>query len=365
MKRFASVLSFVVLFAGIMACDLFSTSTSTGIVLATAVAGTLTAQAQQAAAVASTVAALAPSTPTPYVQPTAVPIVPPPVVTPPVDISPVVPPPVVVPPVAPPPATYSNLVVRYSQNCLGVQGNQAVEATCSPSTQLWDLPAGTSVGYFQIVLQNSGSCLSASSTHETDPYILKPCGGSDDQLWLKRPSGGYFQLANKTQLAEDSANMCIDARQWDQPFMQWPCKPWGTDDQLDNQLFCQTTATTTAACAPPPGVYVTRIVKETQIDPDKPATSHVYFRVTFDNTTGAATVYPWFVRAIGKDGGQTPQQALAIRPGVNEIRVGPWNIGRTSEVFTAKVFWIRPSDSLQFTFKNPNGTEATLQFQLP
>jgi hypothetical protein len=263
------------------------------------------------------------------------------------------------------PAVYYNLVLRYSKNCLSVQGSQAVEATCNQSSQLWNLPTDTTGGYFHVELENSGNCLSASSNHETDPVILKNCRGSDDQLWQKRLSGGYFQLVNKTQLAEDPTNMCLDARQWGQPIMQWPCKPWHEDYQLDNQLLCQST-TNADTCTQPPGVYVTSIQIPTPYsDPDKPNTFHVFFNVTFNNTTGTAQSYSWFVTIFGKDGGQTPQQTLAIPPGITTIAVGPWNIGRTCTAdYTAKAVWRRPDDGPLFAFKDPNGREYSTTFQL-
>jgi len=219
--------------------------------------------------------------------------------------------------------------------------------------------------YFQLQVQNSGNCLSASSRNVTDPFVLKSCQGSDDQLWQKKFSGGYFQLVNKALLANEQTNMCVDARQWNQPIMQWPCKPWQEDDQLDNQLLCQTT-TNTAACAPPPGVYVTSIQQDPPpySDADKPNTFHVFFKVTFNNSTGAAQSYTWFIRTFGQNGGQTPQQMLAIPPGVTTISVGPWNIGRTCTNFTAKAQWIRPTDGLLFTFRDPDGNEYALPFQV-
>jgi len=341
------------LIVGTIACNVYSTPAPTVSTMATAIAGTLTAQAQLAAAVNATLTAIAP--PQPAVTPT-----PPPVIA-----SPVLPPQVVVPPVAPPPSVYYNLVMRYSKNCLSVQGNQAIEATCGQGTQLWNLSTDTTGGYFQLQLQNTGKCVSASSTLHTDPFVLRNCSGDDSVLWQKNPSGGYFQLVNKTQLAEGPSKMCVDARQWDQPIMQWFCKPYGTDDQLDNQLLCQTT-TNTDSCEPPPGVYVTNIQQTPPpyADEGTPNTFHVYINVTFSNTTGSAQPYRWFVQTYGQNAGQTSEQVLPIPPGATTITVGPWNIGRTCTNFTAKAVWRRASNGLLFSFKDPSGREYSLSFQI-
>lgn len=265
--------------------------------------------------------------------------------------------------ILPPPSTFYNLIMRYSKNCLGIQSNQAAEVTCNSNSQVWNLVSSGS--YFQLQYQNSGNCLSASSNHETDPLILRPCRVNDEQLWQKKQSGGYFQLANKIILAEDPTNMCPDARQWNQPIMQWPCKPWGTDDQLDNQLFCQTTSNV-ANCAAPAGVYVTNIQQTPPpyTDEGKPNTFHFNFQVTFSNTTGQTQSFPWFVRTFGQYGGQTPQQVIPIPPGTTTIAVGPWNIGRTCGDYTAKVIWIRQSDGLSFSFKNVDGSEYSLPVRI-
>jgi len=369
MRRSALGLSLSLVFVGIIACDgsvVLSTPAPTVDRIAVGVSGTLTAQAE-ATAVAATVAALSQTKPNANISPTTPPLIAPPEVPPPPIAQPVVSPtptPTPMPPPLPPPSVYYNLVVRYSKNCLSVQGNQAVEATCSQSTQLWNLPADTTSWYFQVQLQSSGKCLSASSNHETEPFIVTDCRGDESQLWQKRLSGGYFQLANQTILAEDPTNMCIDARQWDQPPIQWPCKPWGTDDQLDNQLLCQTT-TTTDTCTPPPGVYVTNIQQDPPFtDEGKPNTFHINFRVTFSNTTGNSQSYRWFVQVFGQPNGQTEERVLTIPSGTPTITVGPWNIGRACADFTAKAVWRRASDGLLFAFKDPDGREYSLSFQI-
>ncbi|MBI5030281.1 MAG: RICIN domain-containing protein [Chloroflexi bacterium] len=267
-------------------------------------------------------------------------------------------------PAPPPPATFYNLIMRYSKNCLGVQGNQAAEVTCNSSSQVWNITTINN-GYLQLQFQNSGNCLSASSNHETDPLVITTCNGSDAQSWQKKSSGGYFQLVSKIILAEDPTNMCPDARQWSQPIMQWPCKPWGTDDQLDNQLFCQTTSNV-ANCAAPAGIYVTSIQQTPPpyTDEGKPNTFHFFFNVTFSNTTGQTQSFPWFVRTFGQNGGQTSQKVIPIPPGTSTISVGPWDIGRTCGDYTAKVIWIRTSDGLSFTLKKADGSEYALSFRI-
>ena len=363
MRQLAFGFSFILVLLGILACDLLSSPAATENGIATGVAGTLAAQGQPIRSATPTVTPFTVPTLNPATLPTfSLPTLPP-------IVLPTTTPPVLVTPIPPPTATrvpqaYYNLVLRYSKNCLSLQGYQAVEATCDQASQLWNLPAAATGDYFQIRLLNGGSCLGASSSHETDPFVLKPCGGGDDQLWQKRMSGGYFQLVNKTILAEDPVNACVDAEQWNQPLMQWPCKPWGNDDQLDNQLFCQTTGTT-PVCTPPSGVYVTNIQQDPPpySDEGKPNNFHVYFRVSFSNTTGGVQTYSWFVRAFGTNGGQTPQQKIDIQPGLSTIAVGPWNIGRQCTDFTAKAQWIR-SDGLTFTFKNPDGVEYALPFQV-
>lgn len=356
MRRPPFVPLLAVLLAGIIACDLgnasLPTSAPTVDRVATSVSETLTAQSE-ATAVAATVAALSQAKSNTGAAPT----------TPPATF----PAPTTSPLVSPTPTpVYYNLIMRYSKNCLGVQGNQAIEATCGQSTQLWSVPTDASAGNFQVQLQNTGNCLSASSTTPADPFILNSCGSDGGtQLWQKRPSGGYFQLANNTQLAASPTTyMCVDARQFDQPIIQWFCKPWGTDDQLDNQLLCQTTGNT-ANCTPPAGVYVTNIQEDPPYtDEGKPNTFHINFRVTFSNTTGYPQSYTWFVRTFGTNGGQTPQQTLTISPGTTTISVGPWNIGRTCTNYTAKAVWIRASDGLSFSFKDPDGREYSLPFQV-
>ena len=376
MKHLLSGLSLVLTLLGILACDVLSTPVATDDAIATGVAGTLAAQGQpirgatatltpftiptlnQSAPPTSSLPTLNPSAPPTSSLPTLPPV-----------IAATSSPPVSITTAPPPTATssaqgYYNLVMRYSKNCLSLQGSQAVEATCNQASQLWDLPVAVTGDYFQIHLLNGGGCLGASSNHETDAFVLMPCGGGDDQLWQKRMSGGYFQLVNKTILAEDPINACIDARQWGQPLMQWPCKPWGNDDQLDNQLFCQTSGAA-ANCAPPAGVYVTNIQQDPPpyTDEGKPNTFHVYFRVSFSNTTGSPQTYSWFVRTFGTSGGQTPQQKLDIQPGLTTVAVGPWNIGHQCNNYTAKAQWVR-SDGLTFTFKDSDGAEYALPFQV-
>jgi len=259
---------------------------------------------------------------------------------------------------------YYNLIMRYSKNCLSVQGNQAVEATCSQSTQLWNLPTDAAAGNFQVQLQNTGNCLSASSTTPADPFILKSCLGDGTQLWQKRPSGGYFQLANNTQLsASPTTNTCVDARAWEQPIIQWFCKPWGTDNQLDNQLVCQTT-TNVDSCEPPPGVYVTGIRTD---PPDPKQRQDIWFYVTFSNTTGKPQSYRWWVNIFdgGKTIGDTSKNRIEdIPPGITERKVvKEWRIGpgQPCYTYTGKAVW-RRDDGSEFTFKRPDGLEFALPF---
>ncbi len=363
MRHLVSGLSFILILIAILACNVLSSPAATDNSIATGVAGTLAARGQpfQGATVIVTPFPL-PTLNPPTLPASSLPTLPPIVL--PATPSPLPVTAVPLPTATSAPQVYYNLILRYSKNCLSLQGYQAVEATCDQSSQLWNLPAVAPGNYFQIRVLNGGSCLGTSSNHETDPFVIKPCGGGDDQLWQKRMSGGYFQLVNKTILAEDPVNACVDARQWNQPPMQWPCKPWGNDNQLDNQLFCQTVGTT-AACTPPSGVYVTSIQQDPPpySDDGKPNTFHVYFRVSFSNTTGSVQTYSWFVRTFGTNGGQTPQQTLDIPPGLSTVAVGPWNIGRQCTDFTAKAQWVR-SDSLTFTFKNPDGIEYALPFQV-
>jgi hypothetical protein len=360
------------LFLVLLACDLLPvTPTPNGV--ATGVAGTKTAWAV-ATAVANTLIAEAPratqttppttkttfTTPAPTAMPTTmtgatlIPTLPP---------MPFTATPVQIPPAPlPPSAVFYNLILRYSKNCLG---SQAAEVTCSSSTRVWNLVPSASGDYFQLQLPSSNTCLSASSTLETDTFSLASCQASDAQLWRKRMSGGYFQLENKTLLANGPWPMCIDARQWNAPLMQWFCKPHGVDDQLDNQLFCQTTSNT-ADCAPPAGVYVTNIAQAPRpysLD-GKPNTFLVFFQVTFSNTTGAEQSYRWFVQTFGQNSGQTtdPKTLIPIPSGTTTVTVGPWNIGKTCTDYTAKVIWRREIDGLLFAFRDSAGSEASLSF---
>ncbi len=266
-----------------------------------------------------------------------------------------------------PTPVYYNLIMRHSKQCLGVDGGLAATIGCGQSTQIWNImTATTNADFLQLKEKNSGNCLAASSTLETDPFVLKNCSEDGSVLWQKKSSGGYFQLVNNWQLAKGPSKMCVDARQFD-PYtiIQWFCKPHGTDDQLDNQLLCQTT-TATDNCVPPLGVYVTNIQENSVRDANNSNLLHVSFNVTFSNTTGNSQPYRWFVQVYGQPAGQTTEQVLPIPPGTSTITVGPWNIGHTCTNFTAKAIWRRAIeiDGLLFSFKDPTGREYSFQFRV-
>lgn len=261
---------------------------------------------------------------------------------------------------------YYNLIMRHSKDCLGIDGGLAAELGCGQNSQIWNVVAAlTNPNYFQLKVQDSNNCLASSSTLETDPFVLKNCDENDSVLWQKKPSGGFFQLVNKTLLAKEQSKMCVDAEMFgNYTVIQWFCKPWKEDDQLDNQLFCQTT-NTTADCALPPGVYVTNIQRDPPYaNSDHPHTFHTYFHVTFNNTTGSPQSPSWFVQVYGPNAGQTPQQTLTIPPGINTLTVGPWNIGITDTDFTARAVWVRQSDNKVIDFKQTDDSEYHIEFHL-
>ncbi len=254
------------------------------------------------------------------------------------------------------PPTY-NLIARHNKGCLGVSGTTVALVNCGGSSQIWSFREPKADGTFEIEVRNTDNCLSGLGDQENIPFIVQKCSGNSQQLWEKRPSGGYFQLA------KNQTGWCVDAKQFQAPIIQWYCKPYKEDDQLDNQLFCQTTSAI-AACAPPAGVYVTNIQSQSPFSmPDTPNRFHVFFDVTFVNTMGSPQSPRWFVRTVGSNGGQTPEQALTIPSGTPTIRVGPWNIGRNCDTFTAKVIWKRPSDNFELTFRDTNGHEYSLSFR--
>lgn len=261
---------------------------------------------------------------------------------------------------------YYNLIMRHSKKCLGIDGGLAAEVGCSPNSQIWNpVSATTNPNYTQLKIQNSNTCLAASSTMVTDPFVLKNCNGDDSVLWQKKPSGGYFQLVNKTILTKEQTNICVDAEMFGTyTIIQWMCKPYLDDDQLDNQLFCQTIGTT-PDCALPIGVYVVNIQPDPKRDPEK-LQYHVFFHVTFNNT-GSQQNYPWFVKTYGQDGAQTPEQAVPIPPGISTITVGPWNIGPAcGRNFVAKVFRRRITETTNtlLVMTGPDASEYSMSFKV-
>jgi len=200
--------------------------------VATAVEGTRIAF-QESTAIAATLTALAPP---PTVTPFQFPTVPLPTSTP------------------RPPINYASLINQHTQECLTVQGNSIVQASCTSSpNQLWQIQNGD--GPFRFI-SKTGSCLSFSDVD----VVASTCNGSP--VWAlrrwgdyntiedirrgmgKSPHGGpnhprpaileygiYFQIM-------DGGN-CVDVDGWNHDeggrIIYWPCN--GTIGDNANQLW--------------------------------------------------------------------------------------------------------------------------------
>lgn len=200
--------------------------------VATAVAGTSIAF-QEATSIAATLTALAP-------RPTLTPFQPPTV------------PPATVPPR--PPQNFARLINQHTQECLTIQGNSIVQASCTSSpNQLWQIQNGN--GPFKLI-SKSGTCLSfsdidvvASNCNGSPTWSLRRWGDYNTIENIRRnmgksPHGGpnhprpaileygiYFQIM-------DGGN-CVDVDGWNHDqggrIIYWPCN--GTNGDNANQLW--------------------------------------------------------------------------------------------------------------------------------